>query len=97
MLFKKKENQNWYLYIVETASGTLYTGIATDVLRRFLEHQSQNKKCAKYLRGKGPLKLVFKQLIGSRSAASKAEYNMKSLSKKQKHSIIKNEVTYENS
>jgi putative endonuclease len=88
LLFKKKECQTWSLYLVQTHSGTLYTGIATDVQRRFVEHQSQDKKSAKYLRGKGPLKLVFQQLIGTRSEASKAEYYIKRLSKSDKNKLI---------
>lgn len=88
MFFKKKDCHAWSLYLVQTASGTLYTGIAKDVQRRFLEHQSQDKKAAKYLRGKGPLKLVFQQLIGTRSEASKAEYSVKRLSKTDKNNLI---------
>ncbi|MFC1829099.1 GIY-YIG nuclease family protein, partial [Thermodesulfobacteriota bacterium] len=40
--------QKWYLYIVRCCHGSLYTGIATDVERRFAEHQAN--KGAKYLR-----------------------------------------------
>ena len=90
MFFKKKDDQTWSIYIIETNSGTLYTGIATDVQRRFLEHQTQDRKSAKYLRGKGPLKLVFHQLIGSRSQASKAEYYIKHLNKIDKTRLILN-------
>ena len=69
----------WYLYIVRTNQ---------DVARRFLEHKEGGKKSAKYLRGKGPLKLVFQQEIGSRSTALKAEYALKKLPKQQKEGLI---------
>lgn len=80
----------WHLYMVRTKHGQLYTGITQDVDRRFLEHQEGGKKAAKYLRGKGPLKIVFQQEIGSRSSALKAEIALKKLPKEQKESLTKN-------
>ncbi len=80
----------WHLYMVRTNHGQLYTGITQDVTRRFLEHQEDGKKTAKYLRGKGPLKLVFQQEIGSRSSALKAETALKKLPKPQKESLAEN-------
>lgn len=77
----------WYVYIVRTNRGHLYTGITQDVARRFIEHNKGGKKAAKYLRGKGPLKLVFQQEIGSRSSALKAECALKKLPKQQKESL----------
>lgn len=77
----------WYLYMIRTNHGTLYTGITQDVARRFLEHQEGGKKAAKYLRGKGPLKLVFQQEIGDRSSALKAESALKKLSKLKKENL----------
>jgi len=76
----------WFLYLIRCKDGALYTGITTDVDRRFAEHQSG--KGAKYLRGKAPLTLVFQQKIGSRSAALKAEASIKQLSKADKETII---------
>ena len=75
--------------MVRTNHGHLYTGITQDVERRFLEHNEGGKKAAKYLRGKGPLKLVFQQEIGSRSSALKAECALKKLPKQQKESLTK--------
>ena len=82
------QDMPWNLYIIRTNQGHLYTGITQDVTRRFLEHQEGSKKAAKYLRGKGPLKLVFQQEIGSRSSALKAEFALKKLPKRQKESLI---------
>jgi len=76
----------WFLYLIRCKDGALYTGITTDVDRRFIEHQSG--KGAKYLRGKTPLTLVFQQKVGSRSAALKAEASIKKLSKADKEIII---------
>ena len=68
-------------------NGNLYTGITTDVQRRFEEHQ-HSPKGAKALKGKGPLTLVFQKEIGTRSEASKAEWAVKHLSKDKKESLI---------
>lgn len=83
-------NLLWHLYMVRTNRGQLYSGITQDVARRFLEHQEGGKKAAKYLRGKGPLKLAFQQEIGSRSSALKAEIALKKLPKWQKESLTEN-------
>ena len=84
----------WYLYIIRTNQGHLYTGITQDVARRFLEHKEGGKKAAKYLRGKGPLKLVFQQEIGSRSSALKAECALKKLPKQQKESLTNKSIRF---
>ena len=80
---------NWFVYMILCHDGTLYTGISTDVARRFKEHAAQGKKCAKYLRGKSPLQLVFQRSVGSRADASKVEYQIKKLSKSQKDDLIR--------
>ncbi len=87
-----KDQQKWYVYMVQTKEGQLYTGVSLDVSRRFFEHQSQDKKCAKYLRGKGPLKLVYKKLIGTKSQAMREERLIKNMNKKQKLAMINNQA-----
>ena len=74
----------WSLYVVRMDSGDLYTGIATDVERRFSEHTEAQGKGAKCLRGKGPLTLAYQVPLGSRSLASRAEYALKQWSKSRK-------------
>lgn len=78
---------SWFLYLVRTRQNTLYTGITTDVARRFAEHQD-GCRGAKYLRSKGPLRLVYSVELGSRSLATKAEYRVKRLSKAKKEKIV---------
>lgn len=67
----------WYLYLIKTASGALYTGITTDVQRRLGEHGTG--RGAKALRGKGPLSLVHQEAVGTRSEALKLEAAVKRL------------------
>jgi len=76
----------WFLYMVRCKGNFLYTGITTNVERRFAEHQSG--KGAKFLRGKTPLTLVFQQEIGSQSDALKLEIVVKKWSKAEKEKII---------
>ncbi|MCL1131050.1 GIY-YIG nuclease family protein [Shewanella sairae] len=78
----------WYLYMVRCAKGQLYTGITTDVARRFSEHQSGSAKSAKFLRGKGPLTLVYSETVGSHSDALKREIALKKWSRAQKLALI---------
>ena len=79
----------WYLYLVRCRDGSLYTGITTDVARRFAEHQENNGAAAKYLRGRGPLVLVFQKKLGSRSLALGVESKVKKLSKARKEELIR--------
>jgi putative endonuclease len=83
----------WYLYLVRTLDNRLYTGITTDVDRRFLQHQSG--KGAKALRGKGELKLAFSHLVGDRSAALRLEYRIKQLTKAQKERLVSGGLAFE--
>jgi len=71
------------VYLVRCSDGSVYTGIATDVARRISEHQD-SRRGAKFLRGKGPLALVYKREVGDRSLASKIESRVKRLPKAEK-------------
>ncbi|CBG91371.1 GIY-YIG nuclease family protein [Citrobacter rodentium] len=76
----------WYLYLIRTADNTLYTGITTDVARRYQQHQSG--KGAKALRGKGELTLAFSAPVGDRSLALRLEYRIKQLTRRQKERLV---------
>ena len=75
------------LYIVRCADGTLYTGIATDVEKRIAEH-ADGPRGARFLRGKGPLELVFSAAAGDRATASRLEYRVKRLPRSEKLALI---------
>jgi len=87
-----RKNQTWSIYLIRCKDNTLYTGIALDVKKRFEEHHAQGKRCAKYLRGKGPLKVVFAQEVGDKSEALKIERKIKALSKAEKEALIANKI-----
>jgi putative endonuclease len=79
---------DWYLYLVRCRDGSLYTGISTDVSRRFAEHQGGGSAGSKYLKGRGPLTLVFIKKLGSKNLALKVEREVKKLSKAKKEKLI---------
>lgn len=76
----------WHLYILRCKDGTLYTGITTDVEKRFAAHQSG--KGAKYTRGRGPLELAYREQCGSHSDALKRELEVKRLTREQKQALV---------
>ena len=75
------------MYIVKCRDGSLYTGIAADVERRIADHLVG--RGAKYLRGRGPLKLVFKKQVGGKGRALKVERRVKRLPRHKKEALIK--------
>ena len=83
---------DWHLYLIRCRDGSLYTGITTDVDRRFAEHQENNGAGAKYLRGREPLVLVFQKKLESRSLALGVESKVKKLSKARKEDLIRDKT-----
>lgn len=80
---------DWYLYIIRTAGNTLYTGVTTDVARRLAEHRAGGPRCARSLRGRGPLELAFSQAVGNRSRAQTLEWHVKRWSRRRKDELIR--------
>lgn len=78
----------WHLYILRCKDGSLYTGITTDVEKRYGQHQAG--KGAKYTRGRGPLELVYREVCGSHSEALKRELEIKALPREKKLEMIRN-------
>lgn len=66
----------YYVYMVQCADSTLYTGIATELERRIKEH-NESDKGAKYTRARRPVELVYFEEFADRSSASKREYMIK--------------------
>lgn len=79
----------WSVYILRCRDGALYTGIATDVARRLAEHE-HGARGSKYLRGRGPFRLVFQAEIGDRALATRAELRIKRLDKRAKERLVGN-------
>jgi putative endonuclease len=75
-----------YVYVLECADGTYYTGYTTDVERRVAEHDADEG--AKYTRGRTPVELVHAERYDSRSAAMSREHEIKSLSRRAKERLV---------
>ena len=82
----------WFVYLILCADGSLYTGITTDVERRLQEHQQGAPRGARYLRGRGPLQVVYQCTATDRSQASVLECRIKRLSKLQKQRLVAGEL-----
>lgn len=72
----------WHVYLIECFDGSLYTGVSTDVERRFQEHLAG--KGARYTRSHKPLRLVASRPVGTRSEALSVELVIKRLPKQKK-------------
>jgi len=77
----------WKVYVLKCSDDTLYTGIATDLVRRLDEHNNSSKG-AKYTRVRRPVELVYFENVLDRVEASKREYAIKKMSRKEKLELI---------
>ena len=79
-------SSGWSVYLVRCTDGSLYTGVALDVSARIEQHNKG--KGAKYTRGRGPVELLYCEVVGERGDAQRREYAIKQLSKAQKIAMI---------
>ncbi|UAA39930.1 GIY-YIG nuclease family protein [Paraneptunicella aestuarii] len=79
-------SEPWFVYIVQCADSTLYTGIAKDVAARIDKHNARTG--TKYTRARGPVVDVYREEADSRSETSKREMQIKTLSSKEKLTLI---------
>lgn len=78
----------YYVYIVECRTGTLYTGITTDLIRRIREHNGECAGGARYTRAHGPVVLRYSETCATRSEALQREARIKRLQKREKLALI---------
>jgi len=79
--------KNWYVYMIKSSDESLYTGITTDLDRRFQQHL-KGKGGAKYFQGRRPEKIVYTEAGHDRSSASIREAEIKSFSRNKKILIV---------
>ena len=75
----------YFVYMLECADASLYTGIATDVERRFVEHAGG--KGARYTRAHKPVRIAYTEAHPNRSSACKREAAIKKLSSSEKRAL----------
>lgn len=81
------EQPAWFVYIIEADNGKLYTGVTTDIDRRFEQHRSQ-RGGARFFHTSPARKLVYQERHPDRSSASKREAAIKKLSRQAKLRLI---------
>ncbi|MDD2580637.1 MAG: GIY-YIG nuclease family protein [Desulfuromonadaceae bacterium] len=82
---------NWQVYIILCSDNTLYTGITTDLQRRFGQHASG--RGAKYFRGRQPVQVVYLESGHTRNSAATREVAIKNLARAAKLRLISSEIT----
>lgn len=85
---------SWEVYIIQTSNGKLYTGITTDLDRRFNEHL-KSKKGARFFNFSNPQKILFRESHSNRSEATKREINIKKMTRLEKLAVIQDSCTRE--
>lgn len=80
-------SNQWEVYMIQTTSGKLYTGITNNLKRRFDEHR-KHQKGARFFHISKPEKIVFRESHANRSEASKREMAIKKMSRKEKLALI---------
>jgi putative endonuclease len=83
---------SWYVYILQCRDGSLYTGIAKDVMKRLAKHNAG--KGARYTRSRRPCLLRFMERHASRSSALKREAAIKKLSPAEKRALVRSCPTF---
>jgi len=72
----------WCVYLIECRNGAWYAGITNDLDARYAAHVAG--KGARYTRANPPVKLLGSRAFADRSAASKAEWQVKQLPREKK-------------
>ena len=78
----------WYVYIVQCADRSLYTGITKDLDARLAQHNSGDG--AKYTRARRPVQLVYSERAQGRGLAQQREIAIKRMQTAAKHQLIAN-------
>lgn len=77
----------WTVYIIRCSDGSLYTGVTTDLERRFREHRV-GPRGARYFSGRQPVEVVYREDGHDRSSACRREALIKRLSRGEKLELL---------
>ena len=84
---RKPKIENWFVYMVRCADGSLYTGITKDVIRRCQQHNAGT--ASRYTRSRRPVRLVYQEAHPSQSSALKREAAIKAMTRQSKLAMIR--------
>ena len=79
--------RKWFVYILNCADGTLYTGITNDLGRRIKAHNAGT--ASKYTRIRRPVSIVYSEEVETKGDALRRELQIKRLTRSEKMAIIK--------
>lgn len=84
----------WFVYIIQTDRNALYTGITTDVARRFQEHLAvfnrlSSPRGARFFRTQKPVQVVYEKQFDTRSEATRHELAIKKLPRSGKLMLLR--------
>jgi len=82
----REDDSPWSLYILRCGDGSFYTGVTTDIERRFSEHEKG--RASRYTRTHRPVVLVYREECGTRSQALTRECAVKSLGRQAKEDLV---------
>ncbi len=80
----------YFVYLIECKDESLYTGITTNVERRFAEHK--DGVGGRYTNSKKVVKVVYTEKHPDRSSALKREAQIKSWTRQKKLDLIQKET-----
>ncbi len=83
----RKASKPYFVYLIECGGWSIYTGITTDVERRFKEHVTG--KGAQYTRAHKVKRVLHTEVYKTRSKALKREIEIKKLRREKKLELIK--------
>lgn len=86
----------YYTYMIRCRNNSIYTGITTDLNRRFSEHKEKGEKGAKYTHTNEVVEFVAAWKSQDRVSATKLEYWIKRLNKSQKEELVQDNSTFDN-
>jgi predicted GIY-YIG superfamily endonuclease len=77
----------WCVYLLRCGDGSLYAGITNDLEKRLAAHRSG--RGARYTKGRGPLRVVFREEVADKSAALRREHALKRMPRRQKLALVR--------
>ena len=82
-----EDSHQWFVYLMQCADGSFYTGVTTDLARRLRQHNGEIVGGAGYTRGRRPVDLVWSEACNDRSEAQKREYVVRRSSRSEKFEL----------
>ena len=83
----KPSGDPWFVYLLRCVDGSLYTGIAKGVSRRWEQHNAGN--ASRYTRSRRPVALVYQEAHPSRGSALRQEAAIKAMTRREKIALLR--------